>query len=237
MHDLESNDFDEKLKQSAIEAKESPPGSAQRQRALSHLIREIMRSRSLGHPQRGNWSANLYEDFRNEALSKTYLDICQKLKNYDPERGEVMAWFNTLLRFNFMEVVRKYMRNGLTEIPRALEGPFVLSLPEDEIAKRFSTEEVLTLAQLLRRFLQEDPEGLLEAESIRNQASVTLKFLLLRKYVDDLTWVQISEVVNIPFSTLSTFCTRCLKKPKIEQYFHKYLRVSNQKGETYVHIK
>jgi DNA-directed RNA polymerase specialized sigma24 family protein len=223
MHDLESNDFDEYLKKLAIEAKESPPGSAQRQRALSHLIREIMGSRSLGHPQQGNWSANLYEDFRNEALSKTYLDICQKLKNYDPERGEVMAWFNTLLKFNFMEVVRKYMRNGLTEIPRAMEGPFVLSLSEDEIARRFSTEEVLTLAQLLRRFLQEDPEGLLEAESIKNPSSVTLKYLLLKKYVDDLTWAQISEVLDIPFSTLSTFCKRCLNKPEIDRYFRKYL--------------
>jgi DNA-directed RNA polymerase specialized sigma24 family protein len=236
MHDLESKDFDEYLKNLAIEAKESPPGSAQRQRALSHLIREIMGSRSLGHPQRGNWSANLYEDFRNEALSKTYLDICQKLKNYDPERGEVMAWFNTLLKFNFMEVVRKYMRNGLTEIPGALEGPFVLSLTEAEMEKHFSTEEVLTLAQQVRQFLQEDPKGLLEEESIRNYPSVTLKSLLLKKYVDDLTWDQISKDVDIPFSTLSTFCQRCLKKSEIEQYFQ-HLRVSNQKGENYVRIK
>lgn len=84
-NNIPSNDaFDRQLQQLAIESKQHPSLSPQRQLALNRLVNKILQSDSLSHPQRGSWSPNLYEDLYNEALQKTLLEICQKIDSYNP---------------------------------------------------------------------------------------------------------------------------------------------------------
>jgi hypothetical protein len=61
-------DFNERLQQLAIEAKQQPPLSPQRQLLLNRLVNKILQSGRLTHPQRGSWPPSLYEDLYNEAL-------------------------------------------------------------------------------------------------------------------------------------------------------------------------
>jgi hypothetical protein len=204
----ESDDLDRLLQELVLEAKEHPPKSPQRQVALNRLWQMILTSQRLGHPQKGAWQPSLYEDFYNEALSRTGLEICQKIESYNREHP-VMAWVNFCLNIHFKRVVKDYCERS--------------SLPSiDDLDLDIPIDKTPSEAQSLRQFLEEDPEGLLQAESLQKRADVTFQFLALEKYVKDRTWESMANELGIPFSTLNNFFDRRLHK--LMPYFHKYLQ-------------
>lgn len=211
------DDFDERLQQLAIEAKQHPPLSPQRQLALNRLVNKILQSDSFSHPQRGLWSPSLYEDLYNEALQKTLLEICQKIDRYNPEHP-VMAWVNFLLGKRFHDVVKQWYSNKG-------EGG-VISLDEmDSLASNnLSPEEhILSEAEMLRQFLEDDPENCLKNEHVRGHPEASFQYIAIARFVDDKTWEAISaEFDNMRISTLSGFFYKQLRK--LMPYFQKYLR-------------
>lgn len=215
------NNFNQPLQQLAKEAQQHPPRSHRRQLALSRLVGEILKSDRLGHPQRGLWSASLYEDFYNEALQKTLLEICQKIDNYNPGHP-VMAWVNFLLKIQFINVVNDYNKKGIPYIPNSDKGktnyfPFL-----DDIDQPILGKETLSDAQLLRQFLEDDPENRFRTERIRGRPEVTFQSIAWAKFVEDQTWSEISNKLGISIQTLCSFFNRRLQK--LMPYFHKYLQ-------------
>ena len=90
-----NQDNDEYLRELAIEAQKHPLQSSKRQLAINKLVNEIWRSPKLGHPQKGLWSPNFYEEIYHEALQKTLLEVCHRINLYNPQHP-VMAWVNSL---------------------------------------------------------------------------------------------------------------------------------------------
>lgn len=216
MDDLEQN-----LQQQVITAQKQPSFSDDRQVALNKLVQGILGSNRLGHPQSGMWAANLYYDFYNEALQKTLLEICQKIDRYNPEHP-VMAWVNFYLNIHFIKVVKDYKRAGLTYVPESNQA-YINCLPSlDNLNRYVSVEETLTDEDMLRQFLKEDPENLLKAERLRERPDVTFQFLALEKFVEDKTWADIADNLDISIQTLCCFFNRRLKK--LMPYFHKYFQ-------------
>jgi DNA-directed RNA polymerase specialized sigma24 family protein len=202
----DDDDWDQILQQLVFEAQRLE--KSQRQLVLNQLIGGIRKSNRLGHPQKGVWSPSLYEDFRNEALQRTLLEICQKINRYNPEHP-VMAWVNFCLNIHFMRVVEEYYKHS--------------SLPSlDDLEKDIPVDEAPSEAQLLREFLHEDPEGLLKAARLRERPEITFQFLALAKYVEDQTWEAIADDLGIPLQTLCSFFNRRLQK--LMPYFHKHLQ-------------
>lgn len=105
------DDVPQLLLELACEAKRHPPGSPNRQRALNELVKKIQDSHLLGHPQQGQWPPALYNNFYDEGLQKTYIDICQKIDKYKPEHP-VMAWVNFTFKNRFKEVVKEWSNNN-----------------------------------------------------------------------------------------------------------------------------
>jgi DNA-directed RNA polymerase specialized sigma24 family protein len=203
----ENNDLDRRLQELALEAQKHPHQSPQRQVALNRLWELIWQSNRLGHPQQGRWTSSIYEDLYNEAIARTCLEICQKIDRYNPEYP-VMMWVNYCLKFNFKQVAKDCYKHT-----------FQPSL--DDLDLDIRVDETPSEAQALRKFLEEDPEGLLKAESLQKRADVTFQFLVLEKYVKDRTWESIANELDIPFSTLNNFFDRRLRK--LKPYFLKYL--------------
>jgi hypothetical protein len=204
---LGSDDLDRLLQELALAAKQHPAKSPQRQVTLNRLWQMILQSQHLGRPQKGAWQSNLYEDFYNEALARTGLEICQKIDRYNPEHP-VMAWVNFCLNIHFKRAVEDYYKYS--------------SLPSiDDLESDIPGEETHSEDRSLRQFLEEDPEGLLKAESLQKRADVTFQLLALEKYVKDRTWESIANELGIPFSTLSAFFDRRFRK--LKPYFLKYL--------------
>jgi hypothetical protein len=218
----ENDGLEQLLKKFVFDAQRHPHQSSQRQLALSQLMERIMKSEKLGHPQREKWPWSLYEDFYNEALSRTWLEVCQKVENYNPERGCVMAWVNCLLKYNFIRVIDDCEKSGITRIPRSGRS-HITCLPSLDDLDHYipPTESVTTDRQLIRQFLEEDPEGLLRAERLRERPDITFQFLALAKYVEDQTWDAIERDVRISTQTLCSFFNRRLQK--LMPYFHKHL--------------
>ncbi len=215
--------FDRQLQQLAIEAKQHPSLSPQRQLALNRLVNKILQSDSLSHPQRGSWSPNLYEDLYNEALQKTLLEICQKIDSYNPKHP-VMAWVNYLLDKRFRDVVKKYLNQGMTNIQPLNQKERVISLNQLEDSL-ISEEQAVSDFQLLQEFLEEDPENLLKNEHVRGQPQVNFQYLAIARLIEEKTWEEISiELNNISVQTLCSFFHRRLRK--LMPYLQKYLQCS-----------
>ena len=216
------NNLDDELLRLAQEAQQHPVQSSQRQLALNRLIEKILKSGRLGHPQRGAWPPDFYEDIYNEALQKTLLKVCQKIDNYRPEHP-VMLWVNFLLKHQLTDVVKDHYRKGMTPITTSERQQIktcVLSL--DELDRYVSKKENLTDTELLRQFLENDPENLLKAEQLQGHPEVTFQWLAIAKFVKDRTWSEIAKSLGISVHTIYSFFYRRLQK--LMPYFQKYLQ-------------
>jgi len=216
-----NEDFNKLLQQLAQEAQQHPPLSSQRQLALSKLVHEILRSRQLVRPQKGRWTPDLYENFYNEALQKTLLDICQKIDNYNSTHP-VMAWVNFLFKNYFINVVNERDRQGLTYLPTHEIKKTIRTLSLDELDRYSPLEEAFSKAQLLRQFLEDDPENLLVNERLRKRPEVTFQYLARAKFVEGRTWDDIGTNLGISLQTLCSFFERRLQK--LMPYFKRYLQ-------------
>ncbi|MCL1473357.1 hypothetical protein [Argonema antarcticum] len=204
------DDFDRQLQKLAIEAQQHPPQSSQRLQTLNKLINEIWQSNQLGHPQSGLWLPDVYEDLYNEARQRTMLEICQNIDKYKPQYP-VMAWVNSLLRYQFIAVVNDYNNNRIISLPSL-----------DDLERFASQEDTLDDAILVRRFLQDDPENLLQAESIRGRPDVTFQILAWARFVEDYSWDELSKNLGISPQTLCSFFNRNLRN--LMPYFNRYLQ-------------
>lgn len=209
--------FDEQLQQLAIEAKQHPPLSPQRQLVLNRLVNKILQSDSLSHPQRESWSPNLYEDLYNEALQKTLFDICRRIDSYNPEHP-VMAWVNYLLGKRFQDAVKEWYSNNGKNVVISIDK--LDSLVSNNLV---SVEQMPSESQMLRQFLEDDPENILKNEHIRGHPEASFQYIAIARFVDDKTWEAISaELDNMSIQTLCNFFNKQLRK--LMPYFQQYLR-------------
>ncbi len=218
---MTGNKNDQVLQELAQAAQRYPAQSPARQRLLNNLVAQVMQSQQLGHPQKGAWPPQLYEDLYNEALQRTLLEICQKIDSYNPQHA-VMAWVNFLLSRYFIRVLNDYRRSGLTYLPASDQGktPALRSL--DDLDWDIPVEESISDNCLLQQFLAEDPENLLKQEHLRERPEITFQWLALEKVVQDRTWEEISGELNISIQTLCSFFNRRLQK--LTPYFHRHLQ-------------
>lgn len=210
------------LKQLACEAKQHPPRSRERRRTLTKLMQSINKIRDLypeqiKRPQRGSYSADVYQELYEEAWQRTMEKICCNIESYKPESPEssklerpVMAWVNNWLKWNFLAVSRE-SRN-----------PQVVSLPLDKLDRFAAVEETPSEADWLRNLLEEDPEDRFKSVAIQGHPEVTFQVLALARGVEDQSWKQLSTELGISMQTLSSFYHRQLREFK--PYFQQHLQ-------------
>lgn len=208
------------LEMLAIAAQQHPPRSLERQLALNQLVNQVLTSGQLSHPQRGLWPMDLYEDLYNEALQRTLFRICHKIDAYNPIHP-VMAWVNFLIKASFMDVANDYKRGGVTYIPRTERGR-TFSIPSlDTLDQHLSVEEPLSDARILKQLLEEDPDNVFK-KSIRDHPEATFQCLAKAIYLEDKTWAEVSDDLDISIKTLHSFFARQLQA--LKPYFRTHLQ-------------
>lgn len=209
----ESEDaLNQQLQQLIAEAQKHPKRSIQQRLALNRLIKAIQESGKLS--KQSNWlTIPNYQDFYNEALQQTLLEICENLHKYQPGYP-VMAWVNQIFGWRFNDLYKKSQKKGITNIPKNK----VIALKElyqgnDEL-QCLSSEE-----QQLKEIIESDPNRIFSREIISSHPHVNLKILLL-KVLAGKTWQEISDDLDVTLSTLSSFYYRNLRKvlPDIQKY-------------------
>jgi len=98
--------LNEELRQLAIKAQQHPVNTKMRQIALTRLVNAIQRSGQLCRPYSGQFPG-LYEDIYSSACNRTFLYICQNIDGYDPNRGEVIAWVNFIMKRRFIDAINE----------------------------------------------------------------------------------------------------------------------------------
>ena len=212
---------EEYLKKLAIKAQKYPSQSSQRQLAISRLVKEIWQSPKLGHPQKGSWSANFYEEVYHEALQRTFLEVCHRIDSYNPQHP-VMAWVNFRLQKQFINVINDYRKKGITNIPKIKQKETICHPNLDNLDERLSVKNFADDERLLRQFIEQDPERLMGAEFVKNRPFITFQVLARAKFIEDRSWTEIADEFNIAPTTLCSFFNRRFKK--LMPYFKKYLQ-------------
>ena len=221
---LGENPIDSRLNQLAREAQRHPKRSYERRRALNILMDKIYKSGRLSSPKKGSFPfpAGVYEDLYNEALSKTLMEICQNIDNYNPER-DVMAWCNFLLDKRFTDCFNQYKRRGLTYLPKGKKNEDVASLSNLEDLDNFiPPSEPISESQELQKLIEENPGQIFTKDHVKGQPKATFQFLALAKIWRDRKWKEISDELNVPASSLCEFYKKQLKK--FTPYFREYLQ-------------
>ncbi|MBW4636160.1 MAG: sigma-70 family RNA polymerase sigma factor [Iphinoe sp. HA4291-MV1] len=216
------NALNQELQQLISEAKQYPHDSknphdrAKRRIALSKLINAVRCSGRLSKQTKWLGLPN-HEDYYNEALQHTFIQICQKIEQYNPQYP-VMAWVNKIFTSRFSDVVRKDQKRGITQLPKNQEKTYVLSL--DEINRNLPVEHEISEEEQLKEIIESDPEKFFSQEFIKEHPQANLKAILLM-VLEGKPWKEISEELGVPISTASSFYQRRMRK--IITYLNKYI--------------
>lgn len=216
---LEQPQLDHHLRALALAAQQQPQGSLARQRALAKLIGEMVQSRQLCRPRKGQFRG-LYEDIYAEALQRLFSFICERIDDYSTQKGEVLQWANFLLgRRFFIEASRDF----LPAVYKGMDARSVKRLTLEHLDRSHPAElnPQLTpsLSQQVKACLVEDPEGLFKLASIANHPAANFQTIAIRR-LEGYSWQDLSTEFNISVPTLSSFYRRSLARfaPRLRTY-------------------
>lgn len=213
------NEIDELLKQLAIEAQQHPPGTLKRQIALGKLLHEIQKPGRLTCPKAPSQLRGSYEEIYAVAKQRLFKSICEKIDNYDRSK-EVLQWANFLLDTRFPDAIREE-----TQICRGVDLTQVERLTLDDLERDGMSElptESDSEAKELRKYIEEDPEGIFREAHIRkrNNPQANFQFISLRMS-EGYNIREIADELNIPYQTLNSFYKR--NSEKFKPIFKEYL--------------
>ncbi|MBO3461331.1 hypothetical protein G7B40_038810 [Aetokthonos hydrillicola Thurmond2011] len=228
---MDDDVLDYQLRQLVSEAQQHPPNSTQQRRALNRLITKIQVSGKLNRFVK--WQ-NLpeFEDIYHEAQAKTFTEICKKIYKYDSDH-KVMAWVNQILEWRFLDLLRPIRNRPRTF---SLDELNSINNDADSHASKESSRvqrEILekdgfenhqkTEDELLREFVKNDPEGILQNTCIGEDKNANLQKVLLMRLNEE-KWSDISKKLGHSIPRLSELYQRSLQKHKIIDYFRRYLQ-------------
>lgn len=158
-----------------------------------------------------------YEDYYNEALQLTFMEICDKINEYNPQYP-VMVWVNKIFHWRFIDVVNKERKKGLTKVPKGKKITPVLSL--DEINKELETVNKISQSEILKEIINQDPDNYFISQHLKDRSEANLKVIILF-LLEGKKWKEISQDLNVPLTTLSSFYQR--RMHNIIDYLQKYI--------------
>jgi len=213
------NELEEKLKKLVLEIQQNLPQTPQRQRLFNRLFSEIQQSKKLGHYHSicPSYLKGCYEEIYAESLQELFLYLIKKIADYDPNQGEVLPWANGILKWRFLDVVRKWQQST-----QNLEQTIpILSLENLEDLDKMSKPVDLkpSLSEQVINIISEDPEKIFQQTYTSGNPLANFQFIALKRAEKE-TWQTLSKQLNIPIPALSNFYQRCLKRfpPLIKKY-------------------
>lgn len=182
------------------------------------LQKEIENHPRLAHPRRYQFES-LREDIREEGLQRLFLYLFDsdhdRLKQFDPKKGEFIQWVNFLLRNRFYREATRHltlpMKVGRT-IPEALQQ----RVNFDE-AQELSTDGLHNPSVLdsVISCLRTDPDGVYERTHVENHPAANFQAICLAR-LEGISWDELEQQLGVKASTLRSFYTRALSKLSIK---------------------
>jgi hypothetical protein len=204
-------EFDEQLRRLVTQACGHPPGSPQRQKLLTQVIR--LTSRKLWRE-----TTPYYQD----ALQQTWLyfchNVCEGLTGqiYDPTYGTVATWLNAYLKRRLQDFYLNQNREQATTVSLVVRqyGSGEIVDPVDNLP---ASPQVPPILEELEIWAKTDSDGELRATCIKARPDVNCQVLILKRLPPEISWKDLSEEFGMSIATLSSFYQRqCL--PRLRKF-------------------
>lgn len=201
------NSLEERLRQLVEEACRYPPGSSQRRKNLTKIIRLI--SKKLWYE---------YTPYYQDALQQTWVYFCQNIcegknntgKAYDPDRATIITWLNYYLKRRLQDFRIEAQKERDKTVTTKIESLGDTNQTTDLVEGLPAEPEVPPLLEQLSKWVQTDPDGELSQIQIKG-SQVTAQVLIQRRLPPEETWKDLAAEFGLPISTLSSFYQRkCL---------------------------
>jgi hypothetical protein len=202
--------LEEQLRRLVSEACGHPPGSPQRQRRLTEIIR--LSASKL-------WRENT--PYYQDALQQTWLYFCRNIcegttgQAYDSAYGSVVTWLNAYLKRRLQDFYLKQQdekfKTVRANIYQSASGDnSEITDPVDSLA---ANPDVPPILENVRRWAKADAEGELRNTCIKGHPNVNCQVLILRRLPPEVSWKELSDEFGLPVPTLSSFYQRqCLPR-------------------------
>lgn len=201
--------LDAQLKELVLLAQQHSNATKGRRIALTQLVNTIWQSGKLCRPYKGQFQL-AYEDIYEEAVQNLFFYLCRddNINNYNPLRGEVIAWVNMLLTKRFFPEA----------IPKIIGKQNEINLESSHL-ENLSLSEPISLFEQVRQYIEDDPDKIFTKEHIKEHPETNFQAIARRRYLG-VSWHDISTEWGIGITTLHSFYRRCLKKfaPRIREY-------------------
>ena len=206
--------FDEQLRCLVSEACGYPPGSPQRQKLLTQIIR-------LTANRLWRESTPYYQD----ALQQTWLYFCRNVcegltgKIYDPTYGSVITWLNAYLNRRLQDFYTNQNREQATTVSPRVRQSTSGGIREtiDPVDNLPATPQAPPILEDLEIWAKTDSEGELRRTYIKGRPDVNCQVLILKRLPPEVSWRELSEEFELSIPTLSSFYQRqCL--PRLRKF-------------------
>ncbi|MFN6568353.1 sigma-70 family RNA polymerase sigma factor [Dendronalium sp. ChiSLP03b] len=207
-------EFDEQLRCLVAQACGHSPGSPQRQKLLTQIIR--LTSRKLWRE-----STPYYQD----ALQQTWLYFCRNVcegltgQIYDPSHGSVITWLNAYLKRRLQDFyLNQYREQVAIVTPKVRQlGSGRNSEIIDPVDNLPATPQAPPILENLEIWVKTDADGELRSTHIKGHPEVNCQVLILKRLPPEVSWKELSEKFGLPIPTLSSFYQRqCL--PRLRKF-------------------
>ncbi|MBD2387874.1 sigma-70 family RNA polymerase sigma factor [Cylindrospermum sp. FACHB-282] len=204
-------EFDEQLRCLVTQACGYPPGSPQRQKLLTQIIR-------LTANRLWRESTPYYQD----AVQQTWLYFCRNVcdgltgQTYDPAYGTIITWLNAYLKRRLQDFyIAQHHEQATTVSIKIRQGDKNdIIHPEDNLVAPPQAPPIL---ENLEIWASTDPDGELRATYIKGHPDVNCQVLILKRLPPEVSWKELSAEFNLPIPTLSSFYQRqCL--PRLRKF-------------------
>lgn len=192
---------DARLKQLAITAQQTQPQTVERIDAIRELVEAIRLSGRLIRPVLTSCPPGSYNLIYEEAVNRTLLYVCQRIENYDPERGKgrFMNWVNCRLKWLFIEVRQ--------EFPTGNDFPLEFDVPQPENQP--------TLGEKIKQCIAEDAKNIFKKAHIKDHPDANFQAIALAT-ASGKTWAEVAAEFGVNLSAVSSFFYRSCQEFKSE---------------------
>jgi DNA-directed RNA polymerase specialized sigma24 family protein len=191
-----------------------PPGSVERQRGLTQIIR-------LTTPKL--WRE--YSPYYADALQQTWVYFCQNICEgktaapYDPSQGSIATWLNAYLKRRlqdgFIEQRKQQTTQAQAQVKQLESG--TAEETSDPVENLAAEPDIPPILNDVKAWVTADTSGELRRVHIESHPTVTCQALILRRLPPEASWKELAAEFGLSVSTLSSFYQRqCL--PRLRKF-------------------
>ena len=194
---------EEQLHRLVTEACGHPPGSPQRQRRLTQIVR-------LTANKLWRETTPYYQD----ALQQTWLYFCRNIcegstgQAYNPTYGTVITWLNAYLKRRLQDFYLNQQRQEARTVSPKIYQSGDKNETFDPIDNLAAATESPPILEEVRLWAEEDSDGELRGTHIKGHPEVNCQVLILKRLPPEVSWQDLAGEFNLKVSTLSSFYQR-----------------------------